>query len=43
MVSIWDDEQMVEVCDYREVGIEERGVDVGGWTHALTSLTSFCW
>jgi hypothetical protein len=30
MVSIWDGEQVVEVCEYREAGIEERGVDVGG-------------
>lgn len=30
MVSSWDGEQMVEVCEYREVGIEEQGVEVGG-------------
>jgi hypothetical protein len=30
MVSSWDGEQMVKVCEYRDVGIEEQGVDVGG-------------
>ncbi len=30
MVDSWDDEQIVEVCEYREVGIKEQRVDVGG-------------
>lgn len=30
MVSSWDGEHMAEVCEFRQVGIEERGVNVGG-------------
>jgi len=30
MVDSWDGEQIFEVCEYTEVGIKERRVDVGG-------------
>lgn len=38
MVSSWDGEQMVEVCGNREVGLEVRGVDVGGLEDATRRL-----
>ena len=43
MVDSWDCKQKFEVCEYREVGIKERRVDVGGLedSRAYLPVTAF--